>query len=318
MKEKTNRAKVTVANFARAETDVAIKKVYDMVGMGNWLHLRAPTPIDQQTIIRMNRDTLYSAAVVDLSEPVTVIMPETGGRYQSLQVISQDHYTFAKTKPGRYELTQEQVGTRYAQLTVRTFIDANDPEDIKVANALQDALKLEGGSSGTLDIPDWDIEQLMEARSALNTLAQLGASNVGAFGTKEEVDPIKHLIFTAAGWGGLPNKQTIADLGSVEKNDGTPHVLNVPKDVPVRAFWSVIVYDADGFIPENDLGIYSYNNVTAKPNADGSITIHFGGDEDQINYLPISPGWNYAIRMYEPQAEILDGSWRFPAPQPVD
>ncbi|MFC2036940.1 DUF1254 domain-containing protein [Chloroflexota bacterium] len=145
---------VNVSNFTRAETDVAIKKIYDMVGLGNWLHLRAPTPIDQQTVIRMNRDTLYSAVVVDLSEPVTVIMPETGGRYQSLQVINQDHYSFAKTKPGRYELTQTEVGTRYAQLTVRTFMDANDPEDIKVANTLQDALKIEGGDSGALDVPD--------------------------------------------------------------------------------------------------------------------------------------------------------------------
>jgi hypothetical protein len=117
--------------------------------------------------------------------------------------------------------------------------------------------------------------------------------------------------------GGLPNKQTIADVGSVEKNDGTPHVLNIPQDVPVRAFWSVIVYDANGFIPENDLGIYSYNNVTAKLNADGSITIHFGGDEDQINYLPIAKGWNYVIRMYEPGEEILDGSWTFPKIVPV-
>jgi hypothetical protein len=308
---------VNVANFARAESDVAIKKLYDMVGLSNWIHLRAPTPIDQQNVIRMNRDTLYSSVVLDLSEPATVTIPETNGRYQSLHIINQEHYSFAKIKPGRYELTRENVGTRYAYLIVRTFFDANDPEDIKVANTLQDALKVEGGGSGSLDIPDWNIEQLKVARGALNTLAQLGASNVGAFGTKEEVDPIRHLIFTAAGWGGLPNKQTIADLGSVEKNDGTPHVLNVPKDVPVRAFWSVIVYDADGFIPENDLGIYSYNNVTAKPNADGSITIHFGGDKNQINCLPIADGWNYTIRMYEPGEEILDGSWRFPAPQPV-
>jgi len=267
-------------------------------------------------VIRMNRDTLYSSAVLDLSKPATVIMPETGGRYQSLQVINQDHYSFAKTKPGRYELTQEEVGSRYAYLIVRTFCDADDPDDIKATNALQDAMQIEGGGSGALDIPDWNIEQMMEARGALNTLLKLGASNVGAFGTKEEVDPIKHLVFTAAGWGGLPNKQTIADLGSVEKNDGTPHVLTV-KDVPVRAFWSVIVYDANGFIPENDLGIYSYNNVTAKPNADGSITIHFGGDPDQINYLPIAAGWNYAIRMYEPGEEILDGSWTFPKIVPV-
>jgi hypothetical protein len=129
-----------------------------MVGMGNWLHLRAPTPIDQQTVIRMNLDTLYSAAVVDLSEPVTVIMPETGGRYQSLQVINQDHYSFAKTQPGRYELTQAEVGTRNAYLTVRTFCDADDPDDLKTTNALQDALKVEGGGSGALDIPDWNIE----------------------------------------------------------------------------------------------------------------------------------------------------------------
>ncbi|HSR31194.1 MAG TPA: DUF1254 domain-containing protein, partial [Anaerolineae bacterium] len=87
---------VNVSNFARAESDVAIKKVYDMVGLGIWLHFRAPTPIDQQKVIRMNRDTLYSSVVLDLSEPATVIMPETGGRYQSLHVISQDHYSFAK------------------------------------------------------------------------------------------------------------------------------------------------------------------------------------------------------------------------------
>ena len=308
---------VNVSNYVRAESDVAIKKIYDLVGLGTWMHLRAPTPIDQQKVIRMNRDTLYSSVVLDLSEPATVTMPETGGRYQSLHVISQDHYSFAKVKPGRYELTQENVGSRYAYLIVRTFFDANDPEDLKASNALQDALKIEGGASSPLDIPDWNIEQMMEARGALNILAKLGVSNVGAFGTKEEVDPINHLIFTAAGWGGQPNKQTIAELGSVEKNDGTPHVLNVPKDVPVRAFWSVIVYDANGFIPENELGIYSYNNVSAKANADGSITIHFGGDRDQINYLPIAKGWNYAIRMYEPGEEILNGSWTFPKIVPV-
>jgi hypothetical protein len=60
---------VNVSNFVRAETDVAIKKVYDIVGLGTWLHNRAPTPIDQQNVIRMNRDTLYSGAVLDLSKP---------------------------------------------------------------------------------------------------------------------------------------------------------------------------------------------------------------------------------------------------------
>jgi hypothetical protein len=84
------------------------------------------------------------------------------------------------------------------------------------------------------------------------------------------------------------------------------------KDVPVRAFWTIIVYDANGFIPQNDLGIYSYNDITAKPDADGSITIHLGGDPDQVNYLPIADGWKYGIRRYEPGREILDHTWVFP------
>ena len=299
---------VTVETFARAESDTAIRNVVGHVGVNNWVHLRTPTPIDQQDVIRMNYDTLYSTAVLDLSQPATVVMPETDGRYQSLHVINQDHYSFAYIEPGRYELTRDLVGSRYAYLIVRTFLD---PSDLAATNALQDGLEIEGGGNGPLDLPDWNLDQMMIARDALNTLAKLGMSNEGAFGTKEEVDPIKHLVFAAAGWGGMPLKNTYAILDSVAQNDGTPHVVTV-MDVPVRAFWSVIVYDSDGFIPANDLGIYSYNTATADRNPDGSITIHFGGDPDRINHLPIADGWNYVIRMYEPEPEILDGTWTFP------
>ena len=309
---------VNISNFARAESDVAIRKTYDATGgFGRWFHFRAPTPIDNQPVIRMNRDTLYSSAVLDLGEPATVVMPDTDGRYQSLHVINQDHYSFATVEPGPYELTRELVGTRYAYLIVRTFMDADDPDDVEACNRSQDALVIQGGGAGPLDLPDWNLEQLAIARDALNTLAKLGASNVGAFGSKDETDPINHLVFTAAGWGGLPLANTYAELGSVARNDGTPHVLTVT-DVPVRAFWSVIVYDADGFIPPNDLGVYSYNNATATPNDDGSIKIHFGGDPGRVNHLPITEGWNYAIRMYEPEPEILDGTWTFPAIEPAE
>ncbi|MDE0589401.1 DUF1214 domain-containing protein [Halocynthiibacter sp. C4] len=85
------------------------------------------------------------------------------------------------------------------------------------------------------------------------------------------------------------------------------------RDVPVRAFWSITVYNAEGYLEANDLGVNSYNDVTAQPDADGAITINFGGCEDgRINCIPISPGWNYAVRLYEPGPEILDSSWHFP------
>jgi hypothetical protein len=75
---------------------------------------------------------------------------------------------------------------------------------------------VEGGGSGPLDVPDWNLEQVMTARDALNTLPKLGLSNENALGAKDEVEPIKHLVFTAAGWGGIPLKNIFGDLGSVE------------------------------------------------------------------------------------------------------
>ena len=70
------------------------------------------------------------------------------------------------------------------------------------------------------------------------------------------------------------------------KNDGkTTYKLTV-KDVPVDGFWSISLYNADGYFQKNDLGAYSFNNITAKKNADGSMTIQFGGCDSKIAELP--------------------------------
>ena len=128
---------------------------------------------------------------------------------------------------------------------------------------------------------------------------------------------IDHLVAAGAGWGGLPRTAAFYIMGSVEKNDGkTPHAVTV-KGVPVDAFWSITVYNADGYLEANDRGVNSYNNFSARPNEDGSYTIHLGGDQKSVNYLPITEGWNYAVRMYQPRQEILDGTWTFPGVEPV-
>ena len=225
---------------------------------------------------------------------------------------------FVEAKPGTYELTEEEVGTRFAQVSVRTFVDINDPDDLAKAHAAQDAIELAGGGDGPFEAPDWNTDKLAVARKALNDLAALGFDASNAFGRKEEVRPIDYLVGAASGWGGLPGSAATYVIGSVEKNDGqTPYAITV-KDVPVDGFWSVTVYNADGYLEANDLGVNSYNNFSAQPNEDGSYTIHFGGcDDGRVNCIPISPGWNYAFRMYEPEEAILNGSWTFPKIVPV-
>jgi hypothetical protein len=74
------------------------------------------------------------------------------------------------------------------------------------------------------------------------------------------------------------------------------------------------VYNAEGFFVPNDRNVNSVNSITGTPSDDGSITVHFGGcDDDRPNCIPIMDGWNYTVRLYRPRPEILDGSWTFPS-----
>ena len=103
-----------------------------------------------------------------------------------------------------------------------------------------------------------------------------------------------------------------------EKNDGTTVYRRTVKDVPVDGFWSISLYNANGYYEQNQYGAYSLNNVTAKKSADGSVAIQFGGCDGKVpNCLPIMPGWNYTVRLYRPRKEILDGTWTFPEAEPV-
>lgn len=305
---------VNVSNFVRAESDHMIRTNMKMMGVefGKFTHLREPTTPDNQPVIRMNQDTLYSAVVLDLSKPLKITLPNVGKRYMSMHVVNQDHYMFVESKPGTYELTEKQVGTRFALVTIRTFYNAGDPDDLAKAHVAQDKISMSGGGDGPFEAPNWDTDQLSVARKSLNDLAALGFDSSYAFGREDDVRPVDYLVGAAAGWGGLPRTAALYILASVEENDGkTPHTVTV-KDVPVDAFWSITVYNADGYLEANDLGVNSYNNFSAKPNKDGSISIHFGGEPGNANYLPIAKGWNYAIRMYQPRKEILDGVWTFP------
>jgi hypothetical protein len=232
-----------------------------------------------------------------------------------------DHLPSRTTQVGHHPhtLTKEKVGTRYVCLAIRTFVNPNDPSDVKAVHALQDALKVEQKESGKFKVPNWDQPSLKKVRDALLGLATAngGLDSSRMFGRKDEVDPVQHLIGTAAGWGGNPRTAALYAGADVKNNDGKTAYRLTLKDVPVDGFWSVSVYNKAGFFEKNAKNAYTFNSVTAKPSADGSYTIHFGGDESAPNYLPITPGWNYLVRMYRPRKELLDGAWKVPEAEPV-
>jgi hypothetical protein len=312
---------VTIDNFARAESDLYFGGILkDSGGIGKFLHRREPARIDKQTVIRLNRDTLYSSAVFDLDAgPVTITLPDAGKRFMSMQVINEDHYVpevvYGK---GSTTLTRDKVGTRYVAVAIRTLVDPMDPKDIEQVHALQDAIKVNQKAAGKFQIPDWDQASQKKVRDALLVLGSTIPDFKKAFGTKQQVDPVRHLIGTAAAWGGNPDKDATYLNVTPAKNDGTTVYKLSVKDVPVDAFWSVSIYNAEGYFEKNPYEAYSINSITGKKDTDGSIAIQFGGCDGKIpNCLPITKGWNYTVRLYRPRAEILNGKWKFPEPQPV-
>ncbi|MGL5442725.1 MAG: DUF1254 domain-containing protein [[Mycobacterium] stephanolepidis] len=311
---------VTPDNFVRAESDLYFGNIVKDGGFGSFHHIRELSPLDRQLVIRQNRDTLYSSAVFDLDAgSVTISMPDPGQRFMSLQVITEDHYVPAVFYgKGQHTITKEQTGTRYVAAAVRTLVNPGDPADLAEVHALQDAVAAQQERPGSFDIPKWDSASQQKVREGLLQLAATLPDTKATFGTRATTDPVRHLIGTASAWGGNPEKDALYLNVNPAKNDGTTVYRLTVGQVPVDGFWSVTVYNKDGYFTPNSRNAYSLNNITARRGAGGDTTVQFGGCTDTtVNCLPITPGWNYMVRLYRAQSQILDGQWVFPEAQPV-
>lgn len=308
---------VNTDNYVEAKTALHFQRVLKRSGGINRLvHLRQPTPLDQQRVTRMNRDTLYSSAVVDISKGATLILPDSGQRYLSAAVVNEQHYVnHIFHGAGQHSLTAEALGSDFVMLVVRVFVNANDPKDIQLANGLQDLVQINSASARPYSAKPFAADSL---KATTATLAKLGTQLTDAkntYGAKGQVDPVRHLLGTAYGWGGLPESEVVY-LNAVPKHGSNAYQLTVA-DVPVDGFWSVSVYNEAGYFQKNDAAAYSVNNYTAEVSADGVTAIHLGGDPHAANYLPFNEGWSYVVRMYRPHKAILEGKWRFPAAKPL-
>ncbi len=309
---------VSYENFPHVETSLSMQKVIKMAGgINKFAHLKKPTPIENQQIIRMNRDTLYSLAVIDVSQDAVVTVPDTGKRYISMAVINNDGYTnMVKVWGGKYHLNKENVGTDYALIIMRILLDANNPEDIENVNKLQDLYTIEATSNKELPAVKWNKADYNKVYAALLDLFKISKNANDMFGSKDMVDPVHFRIGTAGGFGGLPSKNAIYFNYNTPKNKAKSYSMTL-NNVPVNAFWSFTVYNKDGYLFKSKHGLPSVNSTTAKANADGSYTIHFGMCEKNTNNcLGITDGWNGILRLYEPKEEVINHTWVAPTIDP--
>jgi len=263
---------VTADNFNRAESDSYFARTMKLAGgIGKLFRRTELEPIDRQLVIRANRDTFYSAGVFDLeASPVTITMPDPGKRFMSMIVIDQDQYAHATYYgAASHMLTKQEIGMRYVLVGIRTFVDPSSATDVDQVKALQDAVTVRQENAGSWEAPNWDPASAKKVRDALLVLAGTLPDTRGMFGPRDKVDPVRHLIGTATGWGGNADRDALYLTVVQSRNDGKTKYRLTVKDVPVDAFWSISVYNDKGFFEKNQFDAYSLNNITAKKDDDG-------------------------------------------------
>jgi hypothetical protein len=171
-------------------------------------------------------------------------------------------------------------------------------------------------------------DALKAMRAKLPTIArvvngwQMNTDTVGVYGNYY----LKRAIVALIGLGANLPEDAVYPLNMGDA-DGKPltgahqYALRFAKNEipPANAFWSVTLYDKDGFPTANDLKRNAIGDRDAlKFNADGSLDLYIQhaspGAAKESNWLPAPAGdFNLAMRVYSPKGEVTDGRWTPPA-----
>ena len=90
------------------------------------------------------------------------------------------------------------------------------------------------------------------------------------------------------------------------------------------AFWSITLYDSEGFQVANALNRFAVSSwMPFKYNPDGSLDLYFQnespGADKEANWLPAPKGpFNLTMRLYAPQSEALTGKWNPPPVRKIE
>jgi len=305
---------VTPANFIRAETDRNFTNLAKLAGgVNKFFHFRRPTPLDKQTVVRMNLDTLYSAAIVDTAGGASLTVPAAPkGRYLSAEVVDNDHYCpVVFYEPGTHALPTD---TKYVAVLIRVqLFNPNDPAELELVNKLQDQFVVTAKSAEPFPAMKWDPQSLKALTDQYEKESKTLASFTGMMGPRGTIDEKRRHLAVASGWGLLPPQDAtyLNYSGGQNATSCYKAVYQVPEN---KAFWSITVYGNDGYMKSAN-AIVNSSNVKLDPA--GTATVYFGSKPacgDVANRLDTSDGWNFAFRIYRPGPTVLNGTYKLPTP----
>jgi len=307
---KTEGVVITPDNFIHADSTRAYLKELDQSdGKVNIVRpVRELTNADNQDVIRMNEDTLYTRIVLDVKGGATITTKKYNG-YQNINVIDVNHSQIASlTGHGTLKVDETMLTEgQHVYVIVRTGLLRGFPEKDMMAKGhkAQDNISVSFKSSepfvasvkydfSTLDTVKYKILKDF----ALNPQKDVAKKGLG---TLKERDPDLARVIVAIGWGALAGNEAVYAAFTGYKERASFTLTDKPNSKET-GFFSITIYDADGYIATIN---YAINSDDMIPNKDGSYTINFlaSGEpvkegEKNVVRTPRGKFWTGVLRSY--------------------
>jgi len=320
----------------------------DPAKLNTWIvALRVLLKAGEDKVVRSNNDTLYKQAWIYLGEGPVILSSTSPSkkRFTSFQlqddrnanyrnIIGPDgSYTlYHGQKPGNITGEAVEVPSLLSSVIVRIEVkDARDSADLADALKVSDGITIEGPTIGKM--PEVDLLSGFDERVVQEANRRMDETKVSVPYSKMIVAPgqepgkdvpyLYHTTGTKEGWGGPATSHSAYESMYTDESgktlDGSKGEYTlITKAPPVRAFWSVTIYDSStGRFHPNDKNRYHINNTTAVKNEDGAYTFRFKVkcEDSDVNCLEVPAGpFDVAARYYLPEPAIMSGEWTMPKP----
>jgi len=304
---------VTNENFINADSARAyIKELSQTGGKVNVIRpVRELTNTDNQDVIRMNSDTLYTRIILDVKGGATITTKPYEG-FQNILVLDPNHSEIKTLMGAGTVKVNESMLTEghHVYVIIRTGLlrDLSKKEMFSAAHKAQDNISITYKSSepfvpavkydfATLDTIKYKILEDFATHPKKDVVKK-------GFGTVKSRDPELARVVIAIGWGGLSGTNAVysAFSGKGERQSVTVEKPNL--NYAKKGFFSFTIYNADGYIATMN---YAINSDDMIPNKDGSYTINFLASGEPVNGLknvvrtPRGKMWTGVFRAYYPK-----------------
>lgn len=301
---------MTAEEYIRAESLHFMKNMATREGINNFYHFTSLARAEDKWVVSPNNDVIYSITIVDASNGFTLILPNTGERFITAQIITEEHMSHQLVGGGVYEFSGEEFGGTHIAIGVRVGTDAS-PEDVAyIVDNLQPQMKVQAQSSNYA--PDYDEKTLLEVRDALmieynkldDTFGQMTND------VRNVRDWEKFTYATAGAWGLSEDKYAMYlpyNFVGAKKDICYVATYTQPE---VGEFWSITAYNNEKYLMSNENNIINTGNVNL--NNDDTFTVHFGSQDacseaaDVSNFiLTTEDDWGFLMRAYEPNVKAF-------------